>query len=120
MKTLKLVGAVSALSLSCLASAATSGNGMHVNVPFSFELAGENFSAGEYLVRQSDTGVILVQGAGKAAMALSIPSDMKTTEGSSVHFSKTAEGQRLAAVSMEGAPSRAIPVSSANHKRNVT
>lgn len=122
MKIFKIMGAAGVFALASLASAATSDSVLRVKVPFAFEVAGENFAPGEYLVHESRNGLILVEGGRKAAMALSIPdAPAKSGEGSTVRFVRTAEGSRLSAVQVEGLETRAIPASvAAVHKRTLT
>jgi hypothetical protein len=101
---------VSALAFSTLASAAMSGESLRVHVPFSFVVGGQEFTAGEYQVVQSDSGIILVQGEGKAAMAMSIPAGLPKP-GSSPNLRFTSSDQKEYLVGVEGeTASRAIPL----------
>lgn len=75
-KIYKFVTLLGALALGAIvASAAPAADAMHVNVPFSFVLEGKVFPAGHYTIKQTDTGVILVQGQGTSAIALTIPGE---------------------------------------------
>ena len=50
---------------------------MRVKVPFSFVLAGKEFSAGEYRVNENSNGLVIVQGAGHAAVVVTTPAESK-------------------------------------------
>jgi hypothetical protein len=81
-----------------------------VKVPFSFTLAGQEFSAGQYKVDQSDNGLIIVQGEGRAVAVLSVPSDLaKPSDRSSLRFSKSESRAYLVGVQVEGEGTRSIP-----------
>ena len=84
---------------------------MQVHVPFSFVMAGQEFNPGDYRVQQNDDGIVLVQGNGKAAMALSLPYNLgKPGAPSSLQFTSNQQHEYLVGVHVEGEPSRAIPV----------
>jgi len=107
----KFIGLMGALALATtIASAASTADSIHVNIPFSFVVAGKVFPAGQYIVQQSDSGIILVQGQKASAMALSIPgSPGKYDSVPSLHFTSSNGQEYLAAV--DGYSStRAVPV----------
>ena len=74
MKTFSKFGAVLVLGLPTFFSAAAAGQTLLVHVPFTFMLAGQQFAPGDYRVEESDNGIVLVRGGGKAAATLSFPS----------------------------------------------
>ncbi len=79
-------------------------------MPFSFVLAGQEFSAGQYKVDQSDSGLIIVQGEGRAVAVLSIPGDLsKPSDSSSLRFAKSESRAYLVGIQVEGEGTRAIP-----------
>lgn len=117
MKTFKAFGISGALLLGAFTSSAFANDGyMRVKVPFAFVVAGQQFAAGEYVIRQNDGGVILVQGEGKGAMVISSPAaPASASHGSSLRFNNA----NLTTVSAEGQASRSIPVR-AIEQRSVT
>ena len=98
------------LALSGAAFSASAGERLHVNVPFSFVVAGQEFSAGQYRVDQTDTGVIIVQGEGRAAAVLSVPADFKAGQTTGLKFTSSESRQYLSGLQVEGEVSRAIPL----------
>ncbi len=112
MKTniLKMAGLVSALGAASYASAAEAAYYLHVNVPFAFVVAGQQFAAGEYDIKETNTGIITVQGAGGAAEVLSTPLEAaKEGEHSRLRFTTTESGAHLVSVSVEGEGTRSVP-----------
>jgi hypothetical protein len=113
MKLFRTICACGVLALSSLASAASSGQALQVHVPFAFVMAGQEFNPGDYRVQQTDTGIVFVQGNGKAAMALSSPSSLgKPGAPSSLQFASDQQKQKeyLVGVHVEGEPRRTLPV----------
>jgi hypothetical protein len=116
-KTFTLAGA---FLVSGAAFSASAGQRLHVNVPFSFVLAGQEFAPGQYRIDQSDNGLITVQGEGRAAVVLSVPSDSKkTTDISGLSFTSSQDREYLVGVHVEGERARAIPVT-AERKLSIT
>jgi hypothetical protein len=117
MKTLRTLGICGALLLGALSTSAFANDSyMRVKVPFAFVVAGQQFVPGEYVVRQNEAGVILVQGEGKGAMVISSPAAPATaSHSSSLRFTNA----NLVTVSQEGEASRSIPVR-AVEQRTVT
>jgi hypothetical protein len=110
LRTFKTIALASALAIAGAALPASASQVLRVKVPFSFVLAGQEFSAGQYKVDQSDSGLIFVQGEGRAVAVLSIPSDLtKPSDTSSLHFAKSESRTYLVGVQVEGEGSRAIP-----------
>jgi hypothetical protein len=110
LTTFKTIALASALAIAGAALPASASQVLRVKVPFSFVLAGQEFSAGQYKVDQSDSGLIIVQGEGRAVAVLSIPSDLtKPSYTSSLHFAKSESRTYLVGVQVEGEGSRAIP-----------
>ncbi len=50
---------------------------LQVHVPFAFMVGTQQFAAGDYRVQQADSGVLFVQGEGKAVAAITLPADLK-------------------------------------------
>ncbi len=105
----KFVVLLGALALGTTIAAAASGESIRVNVPFAFVVAGKLFPAGQYTVRQSDSGMLLVRGEGKSAVALTIPADHVKSGAPALHFSATDGREYLVAVDDDWS-SRSVPV----------
>ena len=112
MKMFKTLRLASVLALAGMANAADYNHALHVNVPFAFAVAGQQFSPGDYEVKESDNGIITIQGEGNAAMVISRPlASAKQNEESGLLFTKS--GNRdLLSIAVEGEGSRSIPVHS--------
>jgi hypothetical protein len=106
-KTLVLAGV---LALSGAAFTASAGQSLRVNVPFSFVVAGQQFSAGDYRIAQTDSGLIIVQGAGQAAAVLSTPGDSNSKAVTGLRFTGNSSREYLVGVQIQGETGRAIPV----------
>ena len=120
MKMFKTFGVLGALALSNFAGAATATHSLHVNVPFAFVLAGEQFKAGDYQITEAINGVITVQGQGKAAMVLSTPAESShKSDLSRLRFTNSDSREYLTGVVVEGEQGRAVPVH-ASEIRKVT
>jgi len=120
MKICKLFALLGALALgTTIGSAATNGESIHVNVPFEFVLAGKVFPAGEYLVQQTQNGVLLVQGRDAAAVALTIPvKPLSAGAPPALHF--TSNNGREYLVSVDGESlNREIPAQRAYETRTL-
>jgi hypothetical protein len=110
LRTFKTIALASALGIAGAALPASASQVLRVKVPFSFVLAGQEFSAGQYRVDQSDNGLIIVQGEGRAAAVLSTPGDLaKRPDTSSLHFARSDSREYLVGVQVEGEGVRAIP-----------
>jgi hypothetical protein len=110
MKFLRKLCALGALALPSIVSAASPNQTLHVHVPFAFIVAGQEFAAGDYQVVQADNGVVLVQGNGKAAAAISTPSGLlRPGAPSGLRFSPSGQRQYLVGVQIQGESSRSIP-----------
>lgn len=96
----KFVGLMGAMALgTTIASAASSADSIHVNVPFSFVVSGKVFPAGQYSVQQTDSGVIFVQGNKTSAIAISYPtSPAKYDSVPALRFTASNGREYLAAV----------------------
>ena len=120
LRTFKTIALASALGIAGAALPASASQNLRVNVPFSFMLAGQEFSAGQYRVEQSDNGLIIVQGEGHAAAVLSIPSNLaKRPDTSSLHFATSDSREYLVGVQIEGEGIRAIPGAGSERKLTV-
>ena len=108
---LKFTGLLGALALgTTFASAAPGGDPMHVDIPFSFVVAGKVFPAGQYTVQETDSGIILVRGQGAAAMALSLPGNaLKSGSLPAVQFTSNNGREYLAAV-QDQISARTVPL----------
>lgn len=73
MKLFHFLAAVGSLAFAAISPAAVLADSMRVHIPFPFVVAGQDFAPGDYVVHQSGSGVVTVQGAGKGALALSFP-----------------------------------------------
>ena len=111
MKLINQVLLTSALALPSLVSAASSTQTLQVHVPFSIM-----FAAGDYRIQQTDNGVIIVQGEGKAVAALSNPAEFKPGTTSSLRFT-SADQHYLTGVQVQGESSRSIPVPSEDQRK---
>ena len=110
LKTIKTIALASVLAIVGAALPASASEALRVKVPFPFILAGQEFSAGQYRVNQLDSGLIIVQGEGRAAAVLSVPSNMVSRpDTSSVHFTTNNSREYLVGVQVEGEGVRAIP-----------
>jgi hypothetical protein len=110
MKTFKTLGLMCVVASGSLVEAADYSHFMHVNVPFAFEVSGQHFTAGQYDIRETSTGVIMLQGEGKAIAVISTPSALpKYGAPSALRFSNTPQ-RDLQTVAMEGEVSRQLPV----------
>jgi hypothetical protein len=108
MKLFLKLGAIGLSAFATVASAAIA-DSMRVHVPFAFVVAGQEFAAGDYTVEQSDTGIVLVQGAGNAAMAMGIPADPVLTKSPGLQF--TGSQQKRYLVGVQGLTlARSIPL----------
>jgi len=110
LKTIKTIALASVLGIVGTALPTSASETLRVKVPFPFILAGQEFSAGQYRVNQLDSGLIIVQGEGRTAAVLSIPSGMpKRPDTSSLHFTTSDSREYLVCGQVEGEGARAIP-----------
>ena len=110
LSSFKTIVLASALGIAGAALPASASQVLRVKVPFSFVLAGQEFSAGQYRVDQSDNGLIIVQGEGRAVAVLSVPADLsKPSDTSSLHFTTSDSREYLVGVQVMGEGTRAIP-----------
>jgi len=109
-KTFKTITVASAWGILGAALPAPASEALRVIIPFPFILAGQEFSAGKYRVNQLDSGLIIVQGEGRAAAVLSIPSNLgKQPDTSSLHFKTSDSREYLVGVQVQGEGARSIP-----------
>ena len=103
MKMFKTFTILGVLASAGSAFAADNSHYLHVNVPFAFVVAGQQFTPGEYNVSQTETGVITVQGRGHAAAVISTPfEEFRPGEISGLHFTNSDSREYLTGVSVEG------------------
>jgi hypothetical protein len=109
-KVCKVVSLVGALALgTTIVSASEIAETIQGTVPFSFVVGSKVFPAGEYTFKETNSGVIVVQGAGTAALALTIPANMKPGSLPALRF--TPSNGRTYLVGVEGANmSRELPL----------
>ena len=98
------------MALALSANAAETAHSMNVSVPFPFVVAGQSFDPGDYRVSESDSGVVTVQGNGKAAVVISLPEGEARGEAPSVRFTSNASREYLSGVIVDGAGIRSVPV----------
>jgi hypothetical protein len=89
MKLFHTLAAIGSLAFAAVSSAAVTADSMRVHVPFAFVLAGQDFAPGDYVVHQSDSGIVTVQGAGKGALALSFPATSAPGLAPGLRFART-------------------------------
>jgi hypothetical protein len=105
-KIFQTCAAFAVLALACAAYAAGNGTSFRIHVPFAFTVGSQPLAAGDYLVQESDSGLVLIIGAGTGAAAISIPSDnVKLGVPTGLVFSNN----HLVAVKVNGEGTRAIP-----------
>jgi hypothetical protein len=118
MKIFMTFGAFAGLALAGSAGAAEYSHYLKVNVPFSFVVAGQQFAAGQYDIKETENGIITVQGQGKAAAVISTPSQIaKPGETSRLSFTSDESREYLSGVSVEGEVSRAVPVPNTTERK---
>jgi hypothetical protein len=109
MKLFQTLFVVGCAAMPALLSAASTYDSIYVHVPFAFVAAGQSFSAGDYRVQRSDSGLILIQGNGKAAATISVPGSLaKPGAATSLQFSSDGERQHLVGVQVEGEATRTL------------
>lgn len=93
-----------------LVSAASPYNAIYVHVPFEFVAAGQSFSSGDYRIQSNNSGLILIQGNGKAAAAISVPGSIaKPGAPTGLKFSSDGGREHLVGIQVEGEAMRTIP-----------
>ncbi len=122
MKLFKTVGLIGVLVSGGLVEASEYSHSLRVNVPFAFVVAGQQFAAGQYDVKETENGVITVQGEGKAAAVISTPFEAsKPGMTSALQF--TGDGSRgdgsrdLVSVAVEGEGRRSVPVHTTQERK---
>ena len=106
-KTIRILGVLASAG----AAYAADSHHIHANVPFAFVVAGQQFAPGAYNVTETSTGVLTVQGEGKAAVVISTPLDLsKPGDSSTLSFRNTNSRVYLSGVSIEGQGTRSVPV----------
>jgi hypothetical protein len=108
MKLFHTFGAIGLLAFAVTSPAAIA-DSMRVHVPFAFVVAGQEFAPGDYTVRQSDSGVVSVQGGGKAALTISYPAEAERGAAPGLRFAGSEQKRYLVGVQGEEL-ARSIPV----------
>ncbi|HEY7210751.1 MAG TPA: hypothetical protein VH477_10810 [Bryobacteraceae bacterium] len=117
MKMFKTFGLMAVIASGSLVEASEYSHSMRVNVPFAFAVDGQHFAPGEYDVRETASGVITLQGEGKAVAVISIPlASPKAGDVSSLRFRNNA-ARDLEAVALEGEGRRGIPVRASGERK---
>ena len=120
MKLFQALFVAGSAAIPALLSAASPYDSISAHVPFAFTAAGQSFSPGDYRVQTSDSGLILIQGNGKAAAAISVPGSMaKPGTPTALRFSTDGEHEHLIAVQVEGEPTRTIVPHTADTRKVV-
>lgn len=115
-KTVRILGVFASAG----AAYAADSHYIHADVPFAFVVAGQQFAPGAYNVTETSTGVLTVQGQGKAAVVISTPLDPpKAGEPSALRFKNSNNRVYLSGVSVEGEGTRSVPVR-VSEQRNIT
>jgi hypothetical protein len=105
-KMLNTLVAFAVLALAGVAHAADNSTSFRIHVPFAFTVGTQHLEAGDYVVQESDSGLVLIIGCGTGAAAISIPSDnVKLGVPTGLVFSNN----HLVAVKVNGEGTRAIP-----------
>ncbi len=109
MKLFHALLVVGSAALPASLPAASPYDSLSVHVPFAFVAAGQNFPAGDYRVQSADSGVVLIQGGGKAVATISFPGSLPKP-GAATGLKFTSDGQRehLVGVQIEGLATRTI------------
>ena len=71
---------------------------LHVNVPFAFKAGKTTLPAGEYVVSEEDSGVIIIKGNKGSAMVLGISGTENNSEKSGMSFERNDKGYVLKSV----------------------
>jgi hypothetical protein len=73
-------------------------------------VAGQEFAPGQYDVKETETGIITLQGQGKAVAVLSTPlTNLRTGKSPAIRFTNSNNKAYLTSVSMEGEGTRSVP-----------
>lgn len=109
MKLFQALFVVGSAALPALLPAASPYDSIYVHVPFEFVAAGQSFSPGDYRVQRADSGLILIQGNGKAAATISVPGSLaKPGTATGLRFSSDGQREHLVSVQVEGETTRSI------------
>jgi hypothetical protein len=109
MRLFQAVFAAGCAAFPALLSAASPYDSIYVHVPFAFVAAGQSFSPGDYRVQCADSGLILIQGNGRAGATISVPGRLaKPGAPTALQFSSDGEREHLVAVQVEGEATRTI------------
>jgi hypothetical protein len=109
MKLFQALFVIGSAALPALLPAASPYDSLYVHVPFEFVAAGQSFSPGDYRIHRADNGLILIQGNGKAAAAISVPGSLaKPGVPTGVTFSSDGQRRHLVSVQVEGEATRSI------------
>ncbi|MES1256783.1 MAG: hypothetical protein ABUS51_00070 [Acidobacteriota bacterium] len=71
---------------------------MHINVPFAFKAGRTSLPAGEEVVMEEDSGIILIKGSGGSAMLLGSAGAAGDADKASVSFERNEKGYFLKSV----------------------
>lgn len=109
MKLFRALLVTTVVAVPALLSAASTYDAVYVHVPFEFVAAGQRFSPGDYRIQSNDSGLILIQGSGKAAATLSIPGAIaKPGAPTALKFSSDGAREHLVGIQVEGQATRTL------------
>jgi hypothetical protein len=117
MKLFPVAAFALALAFAAEMPAAESSDALRVHIPFVFVVAGQEFTPGDYMIHQNDSGVVWVQGGGKAAAVLSYPSASAIPGTvSALRFTKSGQKEYLVGVQYQQL-NRAIPLPALSQRK---
>lgn len=107
---LRTLFAFSAIAVSALAIPAfgSETDPMHISVPFAFKAGRSSLPAGDYVVTEEASGVIVIKGNAGSAMVLGSAGEDKNTDKAGVSFTRTEQGYVLKSVHAWGRISSSI------------
>ena len=104
-KMFQTLSVLAVLAFTGTVSAADIGTAFRITVPFAFTVGTQHLAAGNYLVQETSSGVLLITGEGTGAAVLSMPSAMtKLGVPTGLVFTKN----QLVAVQVRGEGTRAV------------
>jgi len=109
MKLFQALLVIGSAAFPALLPAASPYDSLYVHVPFEFVAAGQSFSPGDYRIQRADSGLILIQGNGKAAATISVPGSLaKPGTATGLTFSSDGQREHLVSIQVEGETTRSI------------
>jgi hypothetical protein len=107
---LRSILAVSALAVTAAAVPMFAGetDSLHISVPFAFKAGKTSLPAGDYVVLEQSSGVIMIKGNGGSAMLLSLSGSEASSDKAGVSFARSEQGYVLKSVHSWGKISSSI------------